>query len=79
MVVRRGSFPRWRVIAQEREVPLESGPLVRFKVRAGQIYRLEAVRTQPEILGGWLSLAGLGLVLLMFVPVRRGARSGEPA
>jgi hypothetical protein len=71
VIVRRGAFPRWRVTADGREVALESGPLVRFKVQAGRSYRLEAVRTRPEVLGGWLSLAGLALVLLLWLPFPR--------
>lgn len=71
VVIRRATFPRWRVMDGDNEVALASGPLLRFGVEAGKVYRLEAVRTRPEVLGGWLSLAGLGLALLMFVPLRR--------
>jgi uncharacterized membrane protein len=72
VVVRRAKFPSWRVMSNGAQTPLGAGPLVSFQARAGQTYRLFAVRTSAETTGGWLSLAGaLCLLLLWLLPLRR--------
>ncbi|MGE5502260.1 MAG: hypothetical protein ACM3W4_10075, partial [Ignavibacteriales bacterium] len=77
--IRRATFPRWRVTAHGKAVALAPGPLIRFEARAGQTYRLEAVRTSAETLG--LSLSLLGLLLTLALPLRGWAprRSGGGA
>lgn len=66
ITVRKANFPRWRVTGPDGPVAILLGPLVSFDAKAGQAYRLEPVATQPEVIGGWLSLFGLVLTGLLW-------------
>jgi len=70
VVIRRAVFPRWRVMANGKAIPLGPGPLIGFDARAGQTYRLEAVRTPAETLGLLASLLGVVLTLGLAAPLR---------
>lgn len=61
ITIRRANFPRWQV----QGATVEPGPLVTFQARAGQTYRLTAASTRAEVIGGWISLLGLILTLLL--------------
>lgn len=75
ITIRRAAFPRWRVV----DAPLLAGPLVSFEARAGETYRLVAVRTQAEVVGGWISLLGLALAALLALPRNPRPAGGFPA
>jgi hypothetical protein len=72
ITVRKANFPRWRIEGPRGGVPILAGPLISFEARAGETYRLTAVPTGPEIIGGWISLLGLVLSALLWLdPVAR--------
>ncbi|HEX5776040.1 MAG TPA: hypothetical protein VFX95_05110, partial [Caulobacteraceae bacterium] len=68
------NFPRWRVEGPRGAAPILPGPLVSFDARAGETYRLTAVPTRPEVIGGALSL--LGLLMVAGLWFWRGRREG---
>jgi hypothetical protein len=74
VTIRRANFPRWRVEGPGYQVPVLPGPLVSFEAKAGRTYRLIAVGTPAEAVGGGLTLFGLVLTALLWVYPRRRTR-----
>lgn len=73
ITIRRANFARWQVEGPGGKIPIVDGPLIGFEAKAGEAYRLAAVRTPMEVAGGWISLLGLAFVALWFWRGRRRA------